>query len=33
MPIQARQGATTLLRIGAGPQFIALGAAGSDPTR
>ena len=31
MPIQARQGASTLLRIGAGPQFIALGAAGSNP--
>ena len=31
MPIQARQGATTLLRIGAGPQFIALSAAGSNP--
>ncbi|MGE3512674.1 MAG: VOC family protein [Vicinamibacterales bacterium] len=29
MPIQARQAATTLLRIGAGPQFLALGAAGS----
>ena len=25
MPIQARQGATVLLRIGAGPQFIAIG--------
>jgi len=24
MPVQARQGATTLLRIGAGPQFLAL---------
>jgi catechol 2,3-dioxygenase-like lactoylglutathione lyase family enzyme len=31
MPIQARQGATTLLRIGTGPQFIALGSAGSNP--
>jgi catechol 2,3-dioxygenase-like lactoylglutathione lyase family enzyme len=31
MPIQARQGAITLLRIGTGPQFIALGAAGSNP--
>jgi catechol 2,3-dioxygenase-like lactoylglutathione lyase family enzyme len=31
MPIQARQGATTLLRIGAGPQFMALSAAGSNP--
>jgi len=29
MPIQARQGATTLLRIGAGPQFLALSAAGA----
>lgn len=28
MPIQARQGQTTLLRIGGGPQFIALSAAG-----
>ena len=25
MPVQARQGATVLLRIGAGPQFIAIG--------
>lgn len=31
MPIQARQGATTLLRIGTGPQFIALSAAGANP--
>jgi catechol 2,3-dioxygenase-like lactoylglutathione lyase family enzyme len=31
MPIQARQGDTTLLRIGAGPQFIALDATGSNP--
>src|SRR5262245_61380016 len=31
MPIQARQGATTVLRIGAGPQFVAIGAAGSNP--
>ncbi len=30
MPIQARQGATVLLRIGSGPQFLALGAAGSN---
>ena len=30
MPIQARQGATTLLRVGAGPQFIAVGAAGAE---
>lgn len=29
MPIQARQGATTLLRIGAGPQFLAISAAGT----
>jgi catechol 2,3-dioxygenase-like lactoylglutathione lyase family enzyme len=28
MPIQARQADTVLLRIGAGPQFLALGAAG-----
>lgn len=28
MPIQARQGVTTLLRIGPGPQFLALSAAG-----
>jgi catechol 2,3-dioxygenase-like lactoylglutathione lyase family enzyme len=27
MPIQARQGETVILRVGAGPQFIALGAA------
>jgi catechol 2,3-dioxygenase-like lactoylglutathione lyase family enzyme len=31
MPIQARQGATNVLRIGSGPQFLALGAAGSNP--
>ena len=31
MPIQARQGATTVLRIGSGPQFVAIGAAGSNP--
>ena len=31
MPIQARQGATPVLRIGAGPQFLALSAAGSNP--
>ena len=31
MPIQARQGATTLLRIGSGPQFLALSAAGTNP--
>ena len=29
MPLQARQGATMLLRIGAGPQFLALTPAGS----
>jgi catechol 2,3-dioxygenase-like lactoylglutathione lyase family enzyme len=29
MPIQARQGATTLLRIGNGPQFVAISAAGT----
>jgi catechol 2,3-dioxygenase-like lactoylglutathione lyase family enzyme len=31
MPIQARQGQTNVLRIGSGPQFVALGAAGSNP--
>lgn len=31
MPIQARQGATTLLRVGSGPQFMALSAAGANP--
>src|SRR4249920_245199 len=31
MPIQARQGATNVLRIGPGPQFLALSAAGSNP--
>ena len=30
MPIQARQGATVLLRIGAGPQFIAIAAGGGN---
>jgi catechol 2,3-dioxygenase-like lactoylglutathione lyase family enzyme len=30
MPIQARQGATTLLRIGPGPQFMAVGALGTN---
>jgi catechol 2,3-dioxygenase-like lactoylglutathione lyase family enzyme len=30
MPIQARQGQTTLLRIGAGPQFLALSGAGPN---
>src|SRR6185295_6021316 len=32
MPIQARQGPTTLLRIGAGPQFLALSGAGASGT-
>jgi catechol 2,3-dioxygenase-like lactoylglutathione lyase family enzyme len=31
MPIQARQGTTVVLRIGNGPQFVALSAAGSNP--
>lgn len=33
LPVQARQGATTVLRIGSGPQFVALGkvAAGAKP--
>ena len=31
MPIQARNGSTVLLRIGNGPQFIALAPAGSNP--
>ena len=31
MPIQARQGSTVLLRIGDGPQFLAIGPAGSNP--
>lgn len=31
MPIQARQGQTIVLRIGNGPQFVALSAAGSNP--
>jgi catechol 2,3-dioxygenase-like lactoylglutathione lyase family enzyme len=30
MPVQARQGQTTLLRIGAGPQFLALSGAGAN---
>jgi catechol 2,3-dioxygenase-like lactoylglutathione lyase family enzyme len=30
MPVQARQGSTVVLRIGSGPQFLALGAAGSN---
>src|SRR5215813_5924673 len=31
MPIQARQGSTILLRIGDGPQFVAIGPAGGNP--
>jgi catechol 2,3-dioxygenase-like lactoylglutathione lyase family enzyme len=31
MPIQTRQGSTVLLRIGNGPQFMAIGPAGSNP--
>src|SRR5215813_14031888 len=31
MPIQARQSSTVLLRIGNGPQFVAIGPAGSNP--
>ena len=31
MPIQARQGSTVVLRIGSGPQFLAIGPAGSNP--
>src|SRR5204862_2376098 len=31
MPIQTRQGSTVLLRIGNGPQFVAIGPAGSNP--
>jgi catechol 2,3-dioxygenase-like lactoylglutathione lyase family enzyme len=31
MPIQARHGPTTLLRIGFGPEFLAIGPAGSGP--
>lgn len=30
MPVHAHQGATTLLRVGAGPQFIAISAAGQN---
>ena len=30
MPVQARQGSTTLLRIGAGPQFLAVSGAGAN---
>ena len=33
MPIQARQGQTIILRIGPGPQFLGLSAAGSNPPR
>src|SRR6185295_8697097 len=32
MPVQARQGQTTLLRIGAGPQFLAISGAGANGT-
>jgi catechol 2,3-dioxygenase-like lactoylglutathione lyase family enzyme len=32
MPIQARQGATLILRIGSGPQFLALSEAGASGT-
>lgn len=32
MPVQARQAATTLLRIGGGPQFLALSRAGANAT-
>ena len=32
MPIQARQGATTILRIGSGPQFLALSGGGATAT-
>src|SRR5215471_9181733 len=31
MPIQTRQGSTVLLRIGNGPQFLAIAPAGSNP--
>jgi catechol 2,3-dioxygenase-like lactoylglutathione lyase family enzyme len=31
MPIQTRQGSTVLMRIGSGPQFMALAPAGSNP--
>jgi len=33
MPIQARQGSTTILRIGNGPQFVAIAPAGANPPR
>ena len=33
MPVQARQGSTVCLRIGPGPQFLALSPAGSVPPR
>jgi catechol 2,3-dioxygenase-like lactoylglutathione lyase family enzyme len=33
MPVQARQGTTVLLRLGAGPQFLALSPAGTAPPR
>src|SRR5262249_24523562 len=32
MPVAARQGPTTILRIGAGPQFLAVGAAAPNTT-
>src|SRR5262245_57187997 len=32
MPVQARQGQTVVLRIGAGPQFMAVGAVGAGQT-
>ena len=33
MPIISRQGSATNLQIGAGPQFLGVSAAGSDPPR
>jgi catechol 2,3-dioxygenase-like lactoylglutathione lyase family enzyme len=33
MPVISRQGSTTNLQIGAGPQFLGVSAAGSDPPR
>jgi len=33
MPIQARHGPTALLRVGTGPQFLAIGPAGGEPPR
>jgi catechol 2,3-dioxygenase-like lactoylglutathione lyase family enzyme len=32
MPVAAHQGATTVLRVGAGPQFVAISAAGANAT-